>query len=169
MCLSFILIFFCLVLFNHFTCSAMYCLQAKFLSLAWEKLSCKSFDVLISGGLLSGNLGMKMCPCYKENMPWRGGSITSTHNLCFGAKIRKISIPLYSPVLLYRSGVQGVYMSHTCFSDVFSTWVNRYSHLSHTLFYIYNVYILLLMFSRVCRGSLDVCMPFHTIDIGSCF
>ena len=28
----------------------------------------------------------------------------STHNLCFGAKI---GIPLLTPVLLYRSGVQG--------------------------------------------------------------
>ena len=32
---------------------------------------------------------------------------TSTHNLCFGAKIRKIGIPLHTPVLLYKSGVQG--------------------------------------------------------------
>ena len=29
------------------------------------------------------------------------------HNLCFGAKIRKIGIPLHTPVLLYKSGVQG--------------------------------------------------------------
>ena len=27
--------------------------------------------------------------------------LTSTHNLCFGAKIRKIGIPLQTPVLLY--------------------------------------------------------------------
>ena len=26
-----------------------------------------------------------------------------THNLCFGAKIRKKVIPLYTPVLLYKS------------------------------------------------------------------
>ena len=32
--------------------------------------------------------------------------LTSTHNLCFGAKIRKIGIPLHTPVLLYKSGVQ---------------------------------------------------------------
>ena len=41
----------------------------------------------------------------------RGGSneavLTSTHNLCFGAKIRKIGIPLYTPVLLLKSGVGG--------------------------------------------------------------
>ena len=33
--------------------------------------------------------------------------LTITHNLCFGAKIRKISLPLHTPVLLYKSGVQG--------------------------------------------------------------
>ena len=33
--------------------------------------------------------------------------LTSTHNLCFGAKIRKIGIPLHTPVLLYKNGVQG--------------------------------------------------------------
>ena len=31
--------------------------------------------------------------------------LTSTHNLCFGAKRRKIGIPLHTPVLLYKSGV----------------------------------------------------------------
>ena len=31
--------------------------------------------------------------------------LTSTHNLCLGAKIRKIGIPLHTPVLLYKSGV----------------------------------------------------------------
>ena len=29
----------------------------------------------------------------------------STHNLCFGAKIRKIGITLHTPVLPYKSGV----------------------------------------------------------------
>ena len=33
--------------------------------------------------------------------------LTSTHNLCFGAKIRKIGITLHTPVLLYKNGVQG--------------------------------------------------------------
>ena len=41
-----------------------------------------------------------------------------THNLCCGAKIRKIGIPLHTPVLLYKSGVQGgVYIARTCFPD----------------------------------------------------
>ena len=31
----------------------------------------------------------------------------STHNLCFGAIIRKIGIPLHTPDLLYKSGVHG--------------------------------------------------------------
>ena len=42
--------------------------------------------------------------------------LTSTHNLCFGAKIRKIGISLHTPVLLYKSGDQwGIH--HT---DMFS-------------------------------------------------
>ena len=36
----------------------------------------------------------------------------STHNLCFGAKIRTIGISLRTPVLLYKSGVQGGIHSH---------------------------------------------------------
>ena len=32
--------------------------------------------------------------------------LTSTHNLCFVAKLRKIGIPLHTPVLQYKSGVQ---------------------------------------------------------------
>ena len=28
--------------------------------------------------------------------------LTSTHNLCFGAKIRKIGIPLHTPVFLMQ-------------------------------------------------------------------
>ena len=31
----------------------------------------------------------------------------SAHNLCFGSKIRKVGIPLYNSVLLYKSGVLG--------------------------------------------------------------
>ena len=33
--------------------------------------------------------------------------LTSTHNLCFGAKIRKIVTPLHTPVSLYEGGVYG--------------------------------------------------------------
>ena len=44
--------------------------------------------------------------------------LMSTHNLCFGTKISKISIPLQTPVLLYiKVGYEGVYFSWTCFPD----------------------------------------------------
>ena len=42
--------------------------------------------------------------------------LTSTHNPCFGSKIRKLGIPLHIPVFLYKSGV---YMS-IHFTDMFS-------------------------------------------------
>ena len=41
--------------------------------------------------------------------------LKSTHNLCFRAKIRKIVIPLHTPVLLYKSGVHGVNITRTCY------------------------------------------------------
>ena len=50
---------------------------------------------------------------YPQSMFWsknkkRGVAVlTCTHNLCFGAKIRKTGIALHTPVLLYKSGVQG--------------------------------------------------------------
>ena len=43
--------------------------------------------------------------------------LTSTDNLCFGAKIRKIGIPLHTPVLLYKSGVYGGIYCTDMFSD----------------------------------------------------
>ena len=41
---------------------------------------------------------------YTLEPPHRGGS-NEYLNLCFGAKIRKIGIPLHTPVLLYKSGI----------------------------------------------------------------
>ena len=40
------------------------------------------------------------------------GTLISTQNLCFGAKLRKIGIPLHTPVFLYKSGVQWGYTLH---------------------------------------------------------
>ena len=38
--------------------------------------------------------------------PRQGGSNEyGTHSLCFGAKLRKIGIPLHAPVFLYKSCV----------------------------------------------------------------
>ena len=46
--------------------------------------------------------------------------LTSTHNLCFEAIIRKISIPLYTPVLYTFGFDKGVYITRhfveTCFA-----------------------------------------------------
>ena len=43
--------------------------------------------------------------------------LTSTHNLCFGAKVRKIGKPLHTPVLLYKSVV---YITRKCHPDATS-------------------------------------------------
>ena len=48
--------------------------------------------------------------------------LTSTHNLCLGAKLRKIGMPLHSPVFLYKSGVWGGIL----FMDMFSWWLIYY-------------------------------------------
>ena len=71
-------------------------IQRFFLALKIENFHLKIFDFLI----FAQNID---CVCtYTEAV------LTSTHNLCFGAKIRKIGIPLHTPVLLFKSGVQGV-------------------------------------------------------------
>ena len=36
----------------------------------------------------------------------------------FWSKNKKTSIPLHTPVLLYKSGFEGVHISRTCFPDV---------------------------------------------------
>ena len=43
--------------------------------------------------------------------------LTSTHKLCFGAKIRKIGTPLHTPVCRIKVGFKGVYIIRTCFHD----------------------------------------------------
>ena len=42
---------------------------------------------------------------FVQNIDYGYTVLTSTHNPCFGAKIRKIGIPLHTIVLLYKSGV----------------------------------------------------------------
>ena len=46
------------------------------------------------------------------------GVLTCTHNLCFGAKIRKISIPQHTPVLLW--GIRGYRFHGHVFLMIFS-------------------------------------------------
>ena len=41
----------------------------------------------------------------------------NTHNLCFGAKIRKIGILLHSPFSIYKMGFKRVFFAWTCFPD----------------------------------------------------
>ena len=41
--------------------------------------------------------------------------LTSTHNLCIGAKIRKIGIPLQTLAFLYK--IQGVFITWTSLRD----------------------------------------------------
>ena len=44
-------------------------------------------------------------PIFAQNIDCEA-VLMSTHNRCFGAKIRKIGIPLHTPFLLHKSGVQ---------------------------------------------------------------
>ena len=48
----------------------------------------------------------------------------STHNLCFGAKIRKIGIPCIPQFCKIKVGFKGVYFYWTCFPDV-EVWRQR--------------------------------------------
>ena len=43
--------------------------------------------------------------------------LTSTHNVCFGSKIRKLGIPLQTPLI--NVGIKVVFIARTCFPDVF--------------------------------------------------
>ena len=74
-----------------------------FLALKIENFQLKMFDIFL---IFAQNIDCG----YTLEPPLRGGSneypqsmfceavLTSTHNLCFGAKIRKIGIPLHTPV-----------------------------------------------------------------------
>ena len=61
-----------------------------FLALKIENFLLKNFDIFL---------------IIAQNIDCEYTVLTSTHNICFGAKIRKIGIPLHTPVLLYKSGV----------------------------------------------------------------
>ena len=43
--------------------------------------------------------------------------LTSSHNLCFGAKMRKIGIPLLPQFYYINVGFKGVYIRRTCLHD----------------------------------------------------
>ena len=57
--------------------------------------------------------------CYHEFGPQIAEAVlTSTHNLCFGAKIRKIGIPCIPQFYYIKVGFKGVFIARTCFPDV---------------------------------------------------
>ena len=60
----------------------------------------------------------------------------STHNVCFGLKIRKLGIPLQTPVFLYKSGVCGVYISRTDFPNVIAAHPRKISYSTNDLAYL---------------------------------
>ena len=79
-----------------------------FLALDIEYFQLKNFDIFL---IFAQNID---CGYMLEQ-----AVLTSTHNLCFGTKIRKIGIPLRTPVLLYKiGGFKGVFILRTCFPDV---------------------------------------------------
>ena len=56
----------------------------------------------------------------------------SSYNLWFGPKIRKIGIHLHTPVLLYKSGFMGIYITWTYFRcvDIKTCRKNCFAHIS---------------------------------------
>ena len=53
----------------------------------------------------------------------------STHNLCFGAKIRKIGIPLHTQFYYIKVGFKGIFIARICFPD---DWAVSLDGLSRT-------------------------------------
>ena len=88
------------------------CNKQRFLALKIEKFQLKIFDIFFLIFAQNIDCGYTLEP------PRRGGSDEHPQSM-FGAKIRKIGIPLYTPVLLYiKVGFEGVYITRTCFRDV---------------------------------------------------
>ena len=52
------------------------------------------------------------CGYTLEPSPRGAAVLTNTHDLCFGAKIRKLGIPLYTPVLLLEKRDPSEYTLH---------------------------------------------------------
>ena len=85
------------------------------ISVAWDIFLC------VKNRKLNRNMNSvitKTCNIYRDFLSFKNRKfsaeknlseavLTSTHNLCFGGKIRKIGIPLHTPVFLYKSGVHG--------------------------------------------------------------
>ena len=55
---------------------------------------------------------------YTKEPPRRGGYNEYPQSI-FGAKIRKIDIPLHTPFCYIKVGYEWVYISRTCFPDAY--------------------------------------------------
>ena len=55
--------------------------------------------------------------------------LTSTHNLCFRAKIRKIVYPCKYQFYYIKVGCKGVYIARTCYPDI--GWIGSRLIVSH--------------------------------------
>ena len=64
-------------------------------------------------------------------LPPRRGS-PKEYPLCFGAKVRKIGIPLQTPVSYINVGYKGVYISWTCYADDKVFWCLIMIHVFYT-------------------------------------
>ena len=64
--------------------------------------------------------------CYAEAV------LTSTHKLCFGAKIRKIGIPLHTPVYYIKVGFNGGIHNMNMFATVTCSFVESLLHVALT-------------------------------------
>ena len=54
---------------------------------------------------------------YTLEPPHNEAVLTSTHNLCFGAKIKKKAIPCKPQFCYIKVGCKGVFVTRTCFRD----------------------------------------------------
>ena len=77
------------------------------------KISSEKIDIL---KIFAQNI---LCGCTLDTPRLTEAVLTSTHNVCFGSKIRKLGIPLQTPVFLHyiKVGFTGLYISRTCFPD----------------------------------------------------
>ena len=55
--------------------------------------------------------------------------LTSIHNLCFGAKIRKYVYPCKPHFFYIKVGFSGVFLSRTCFPDDYENMPMQYTEI----------------------------------------
>ena len=80
-----------------------YILLETFSSCKHRKFNWKSFDIFL---------------IFAQNIDCGEAVVTSTHNVCFGPKTRKLLYPCIPQFCYIEMGFNGVYMSWTCFPGV---------------------------------------------------